>query len=373
MQLRDAGKLALDDPLDRHIPGRRSLAVAPVPAQSRLRPAARAARADLGDAERSPRGRSWSAGSRRASRCWRRAPTGITRTSASRCSGEVVARVAGMEYERYVDERVLRPLGLSRTTWRPEPPVATGYFVDPWTDTAAREPVAEGRATASAGELWSTAPDLCRWAAFLADPDRGGARAGHRRGDARLPDDDRPRALDARPRAGADADAEGRPDLLRPQRRASRLPLERRLPPPDPDRRGGRHQLERGRRDHRARRGAGGRRRRGVPGRPARSGVPGEPPPDGARRRARPRGGPRATSTSSAIGTAAWRRCSATSPRPGADALRARGRRPLPRHRRARARRAARDRPRRRVARSSGSSSRATRSRAGRSRWRSRA
>jgi hypothetical protein len=33
------------------------------------------------------------------------------------------------------------------------------------------EPVADGRATASAGELWSTAPDLCRWAAFLADPD----------------------------------------------------------------------------------------------------------------------------------------------------------------------------------------------------------
>lgn len=66
---------------------------------------------------------------------------------------------------------MLRPLGLRRTTWRPEAPAARGYFVDAWTDTAAREPVSDGRATASAGELWSTAPDLCRWAAFLADPD----------------------------------------------------------------------------------------------------------------------------------------------------------------------------------------------------------
>jgi Beta-lactamase len=85
--------------------------------------------------------------------------------------GEVVARVSGTDYERYVDERVIRPLGLARTTWRPEPPVATGYFVDAWTDTAAPEPATEGRATAAAGELWSTVPDLCRWAAFMTDPD----------------------------------------------------------------------------------------------------------------------------------------------------------------------------------------------------------
>ena len=85
--------------------------------------------------------------------------------------GEVVARVTGLDYERYVDERVLRPLGLERTSWKPKAPVAAGYFVDPWTDEAVAEPVAEGRATASAGELWSTASDLCRWAAFLADPD----------------------------------------------------------------------------------------------------------------------------------------------------------------------------------------------------------
>jgi CubicO group peptidase (beta-lactamase class C family) len=84
--------------------------------------------------------------------------------------GEVIARVSGMEYEQYVDAHVLGPLGLSRTTWKAEAPAATGYFVDPWTDTASPEPIADGRATASAAELWSTAPDLCRWAAFLADP-----------------------------------------------------------------------------------------------------------------------------------------------------------------------------------------------------------
>jgi hypothetical protein len=76
-----------------------------------------------------------------------------------------------MEYERVVDERVLGPVGLTRTTWVPQPPTATGYFVDPWTDEASSEPVTQGLATASAGELWSTARDLCRWAAFLTEPD----------------------------------------------------------------------------------------------------------------------------------------------------------------------------------------------------------
>jgi CubicO group peptidase (beta-lactamase class C family) len=169
MQLRDAGKLSLDDPLDRHIAGAAHL------------PALRLLLSHASGLQREPSGRIWEtltfpsreelvgglADSEQV------LPSGAYRHYSNlgfALLGEVVARVAGTDYESYVDDRVIKPLGLRRTTWRPEPPVATGYFVDPWTDTAAAEPVSQGRATAAAGELWSTAPDLCRWAAFLTDP-----------------------------------------------------------------------------------------------------------------------------------------------------------------------------------------------------------
>ena len=170
MQLRDEGKLSLDDPLDRHIAG------------AVRSPTLRHLLSHASGLQREPPGRVWatlSFPSREElvgglAESEQVLPSGAYRHYSNlgfSLLGEVVARASGLDYERYVDERVLRPLGLSRTTWRPEAPAATGYFVDPWTDTAAREPISEGRATASAGELWSTAPDLCRWAAFLADPD----------------------------------------------------------------------------------------------------------------------------------------------------------------------------------------------------------
>ncbi|HSL66375.1 MAG TPA: serine hydrolase domain-containing protein [Gaiellaceae bacterium] len=85
--------------------------------------------------------------------------------------GEVVERTAGVPYREHVAARLLRPLGLERTTWRPEPPVAVPYLVDPYADGVSVEPtLAEGSLDA-AGELWSTAPDVARWGAFLADPD----------------------------------------------------------------------------------------------------------------------------------------------------------------------------------------------------------
>jgi CubicO group peptidase (beta-lactamase class C family) len=85
--------------------------------------------------------------------------------------GEVVTRVSGEPCERYLAERVLAPLAMTDTTWEPRAPTATGYLVDPYADTVRREAVIEGRAVAPAADLWSTAEDLCRWAAFIADPD----------------------------------------------------------------------------------------------------------------------------------------------------------------------------------------------------------
>ena len=170
MQLRDEGKLSLDDPLDRHIPG------------AVRSPTLRFLLSHASGLQREPPGRIWETlsfpsreelvdGLEESEQVL--APGAYRHYSNLGFSllGEVVARVTGAEYERHVDERVLRPLGLVRTTWQPAAPVATGYFVDPWTDEALKEPVVEGRAAASAAELWSTAPDLCRWAAFLTDPD----------------------------------------------------------------------------------------------------------------------------------------------------------------------------------------------------------
>ena len=85
--------------------------------------------------------------------------------------GEVVERVSGVPYERFVEETFLRPLALRRTTWRCAEPAARGYFVEPYQDGVQREGDVELRRAAAAGQLWSTAGDIARWGAFLADPD----------------------------------------------------------------------------------------------------------------------------------------------------------------------------------------------------------
>jgi CubicO group peptidase (beta-lactamase class C family) len=83
--------------------------------------------------------------------------------------GEVVERVAGVPYERYVEERLLAPLGLERTSWEQRGPASSGYFVQPYADRAELQPILGG-APASGG-LWSTVGDLGRWGSFLCDPD----------------------------------------------------------------------------------------------------------------------------------------------------------------------------------------------------------
>ena len=82
--------------------------------------------------------------------------------------GQVVARRSELPYMRYVDERIIGPLGLERTTWQPQAPKAQGYLVDEYARTVWSEPETELAGAAAAGQLWSTVDDLGRWAAFLA-------------------------------------------------------------------------------------------------------------------------------------------------------------------------------------------------------------
>jgi CubicO group peptidase (beta-lactamase class C family) len=85
--------------------------------------------------------------------------------------GQVVATVRGATWSQVLADRLLTPLGLTRTTPEPAAPRARGYFVDPYADRLLPEPLFPGHAFAPAAELWTTTTDLARWASFWADPD----------------------------------------------------------------------------------------------------------------------------------------------------------------------------------------------------------
>ena len=85
--------------------------------------------------------------------------------------GRIIHTKTGMPYTKYVDERILAPLGLTRTTWEPQQPHAMPYLVDEYAGTVWAEDVADLGGIAAMGQLWSTVEDLARWATFLARGD----------------------------------------------------------------------------------------------------------------------------------------------------------------------------------------------------------
>jgi CubicO group peptidase (beta-lactamase class C family) len=81
--------------------------------------------------------------------------------------GETVARLRGRPWFDVLRDEALEPLELRRTSYRPQPPHATGLAVHPWADAVLVEPEEDAGALAAAGQLWSTSEDLGRLAAFL--------------------------------------------------------------------------------------------------------------------------------------------------------------------------------------------------------------
>src|SRR5439155_1182433 len=77
--------------------------------------------------------------------------------------GQVVARIVGKPFREYVEERLLRPLGLRRTTWGFDPPHARPYFVEPYSDSVQREPELDLGGKGGESGLCSTVGDLGRW------------------------------------------------------------------------------------------------------------------------------------------------------------------------------------------------------------------
>src|SRR6266516_2685611 len=139
MQLRDAGELDLDDTLADHIPeaehGRLTL---------------RRMLAHMSGLQREPPGRVWetlefpdreqlvgSLGD--AEQVLASGKSWHYSNLAFALLGEIVARRSGLEYEDYVRERLLEPLGLTRTTFEQRPPTATGYLVEAYTDRVQTE------------------------------------------------------------------------------------------------------------------------------------------------------------------------------------------------------------------------------------------
>jgi CubicO group peptidase (beta-lactamase class C family) len=170
MQLRDEGKLDLDDRLDRHLPG-----------IAHGSPTVRRMLSHLSGLQREP-GEMFVTGEAPAIEQILEAmeeyelvlpPARAHHYSnlAYGLLGEIVARLSATPYTRYVDERILAPLELRSTTWAEQEPHAIAYLVDEYAGTAAREPHTDMGGVASMGQLWSTVADLCRWAAFLAEGD----------------------------------------------------------------------------------------------------------------------------------------------------------------------------------------------------------
>ncbi|MGH3499151.1 MAG: serine hydrolase domain-containing protein [Nocardioidaceae bacterium] len=85
--------------------------------------------------------------------------------------GAVVAKVEDKPWETVLGERILAPLGMTRTGSRPTAPRCVGSYVDPFSDHAIAEDGFDLKALAPAGALWSTVGDLTRWARFIAEGD----------------------------------------------------------------------------------------------------------------------------------------------------------------------------------------------------------
>ena len=84
--------------------------------------------------------------------------------------GEVVSQASGIGFTQFVEERLIAPLGLRRTTWERTEPAARGSFVDPYSNVLRPEgEIVRSGGVSAAGDLWSTTGDLCAWGAWLRD------------------------------------------------------------------------------------------------------------------------------------------------------------------------------------------------------------
>lgn len=89
--------------------------------------------------------------------------------------GEVVRRASGMRYERFVEERILKPLGMNRTFFRvPEELWNETCVVNEWEEEWLRQPEGDDRVADGGSGLFSTLEDLWRFGQAMLDGGRFG-------------------------------------------------------------------------------------------------------------------------------------------------------------------------------------------------------
>ncbi|WP_370891050.1 serine hydrolase domain-containing protein [Janibacter sp. GXQ6167] len=170
MALRDEGRLDLDDPISRHLPG---IAHGHVTIRQLLSHISGMQREPVGEVWRTlemPDADALVSGWAEASQVGRPHHHWHYSNLGYAMLGQVIERLDGQPWFTSVKRRILDPLGLTRTTLGPAGRRATGYHVPPWTDVPVPEPDLDLRATAPAGALASTASDLATWGGFIANP-----------------------------------------------------------------------------------------------------------------------------------------------------------------------------------------------------------
>jgi CubicO group peptidase (beta-lactamase class C family) len=170
MQLRDEGKLSLDDTLDRFVPESKHEGVTIRQVLSHVSGMQREPVGDIWETLTYPDRVELVSGWNEAERILKPHHRHHYSNLSYAMLGEVIARLDDRAYVESLHARLLDPLGLKRTTMGLTGPHATGYYVPPFTDVPVREPVLDLLATAPAGGLASTVSDLVTWGSFLADP-----------------------------------------------------------------------------------------------------------------------------------------------------------------------------------------------------------
>lgn len=188
MQLRDEGRLGLDDPVVAHVP-ELSAAVGVGPIESvTIRRLLSHESGLMGDAP----GTDWegptyqgsvTANLERASEIGARIPPNTQPKYSNmgyQLLGEVVARASGRPYAEYVREQILDPLGMSGSGFPPLPDakrarMSTGYTVRQFSDELSESVAAPDNH--AEGGLVSCVADLARWVSFQVRKD-GGERSG---------------------------------------------------------------------------------------------------------------------------------------------------------------------------------------------------
>ena len=189
LQLRDAGRLSLDDPVERHVP---ELAALRYPTSDSPKITIRHL---LTHSEGFPEDNPWGDQQLAATDAQMAAMmrSGIPFSTAPGTNyeysnygfailGRIVASVSGMPYPRYITERVLRPLGMTSTTLEaaavPAQRLAHGYRLQDgnWLE---EKQLPDGSFGPMGGMLTSIS-DLGRWVGFMLDawPPRDGAETG---------------------------------------------------------------------------------------------------------------------------------------------------------------------------------------------------